>query len=118
MRSHPRPSPLTATELVDEYFIENRTKLLDIAAFLDRLDRTDPACARTDFRMRAFTDAVAALGSTGRAAAARVDAVQMLFSDPTVEPLEALDRKGAVGAFDPRGSRAAADDRSTERRRP
>ncbi len=42
MTSHPRTSPLTATELVDEYFIENRTKLLEIAAFLDRLDRADP----------------------------------------------------------------------------
>ena len=95
MTSHPRTSPLTATELVDEYFIENRTKLLDIAAFLDRVDRTDPACASTDFRMRAFNEAVAALIS-----ADRIGKVQMLFSDPTTEPLEALDRKGAVGAFD------------------
>ncbi len=30
----PRPGP----QLVDEHFIENRTRLLDIAAFLDRLD--------------------------------------------------------------------------------
>ena len=114
MTSHPRTSPLTATELVDEYFIENRTKLLDIAAFLDRVDRTDPACASTDFRMRAFTEAVAALMS-----ADRIGKVQMLFSDPTTEPLEALDRKGAVGAFDrsarpsaAQTSRAAGRDRS------
>ena len=39
-------SPLTGRELVDEYFIENRTKLLDIAAFLDRLDRADPPARR------------------------------------------------------------------------
>src|SRR6478609_3362096 len=64
----PRSSPLTATELVDEYFIENRTKLLDIAAFLDRLDRADPACAATDFRVRAFTDALAALSGPDRSA--------------------------------------------------
>ncbi len=115
----PRSSPLTATELVDEYFIENRTKLLDIAAFLDRLDRTDPACAATDFRMRAFTEAVAALSAADGPGAARVGAVQMLFSDPTIEPLDALDRKGAVGAFDrgaARGSRS--DERATGRRRP
>ena len=102
MTSHPRTSPLTATELVDEYFIENRTKLLDIAAFLDRVDRTDPACASTDFRMRAFNEAVAALIS-----ADRIGKVQMIFSDPTTEPLEALDRKGAVGAFDREARRAA-----------
>ena len=121
MTSHPRTSPLTATELIDEYFIENRTKLLDIAAFLDRLDRTDPACAATDFRMRAFTEAVAALGSGSKGPGpARVGTVQMLFSDPTTEPLDALDRKGAVGAFDrgsPRG-RPLAGDGSTEGRRP
>ena len=102
MTSQPRTSPLTATELVDEYFIENRTKLLDIAAFLDRVDRTDPACASTDFRMRAFNEAVAALIS-----ADRIGKVQMIFSDPTTEPLEALDRKGAVGAFDREARRSA-----------
>ena len=41
------PSPLSPRELVDEYFIENRTKLLEIAAFLDRLDRADPSYAGT-----------------------------------------------------------------------
>ena len=92
MKSHPRTSPLTATELVDEYFIENRTKLLDIAAFLDRVDG---AGASSDFRVRAFNEAVAALASPDR-----IGKVQMLFSDPTTEPLETLDRKGAVGAFD------------------
>ena len=97
----PRRSPLTATELVDEYFIENRTKLLDIAAFLDRLDRADPACAATDFRVRAFTDALAALSGPDR-----IGTVQMILSDPRTEPLEALDRKGAVGAFDREGSRS------------
>jgi hypothetical protein len=97
MKSHPRTSPLTATELVDEYFIENRTKLLDIAAFLDRVDR---AGASSDFRMRAFNEAVAVLASPARIGPDRIGKVQMLFSDPTTEPLETLDRKGAVGAFD------------------
>lgn len=31
--------PLSQQELIDEYFMESRTKILDIAAFLDRLDR-------------------------------------------------------------------------------
>ena len=79
--------------VVDEYFIENRTRLLDIAAFLDRLDRADPAYAATDFRMRAFTDALAAMP---RDRPPRT--VQLLFSDPTSEPLGTLDRKGAFGA--------------------
>jgi hypothetical protein len=31
--------PLTGPQVVDLYFMEQRAKLLDIAAFLDRLDR-------------------------------------------------------------------------------
>ena len=43
MTARPRssPSPLSPQALVDEYFIENRTRLLEIAAFLDRLDRAE-----------------------------------------------------------------------------
>jgi hypothetical protein len=99
MKSHPRTSPLSATELVDEYFIENRTKLLDIAAFLDRIERADPAVAADDFRMRAFTEALAVLtGPPGD----RINTVQQIFSDPRTVPLDALDRKGALGAYDRR----------------
>ena len=89
-------SPLSPKELVDEYFIENRTKILEIAAFLDRLDRADPSYAARDFRMRAFTDALAALSRKG----SRLDHIQMLLSDPTTTPLDALDRKSALGAYD------------------
>lgn len=89
-------SPLTRKELVDEYFIENRTRLLEIAAFLDRLDRADAAAAGQDFRIRAFTDALAGLSQ----GAGRLDRLQLLFSDPTTDPLGALDRKSAFGAYD------------------
>ena len=60
------PSPLTPREVVDEYFIENRTRLLEIAAFLDRLDRADPSYAGRDFRMQAFTEALAAVSARAR----------------------------------------------------
>jgi hypothetical protein len=89
-------SPLSPKDVVDEYFIENRTRLLEIAAFLDRLDRTDPGYAERDFRMQAFTDAVAALSE----GAGRLERIQLLLSDPTTEPLGALDRKSAFGAYD------------------
>src|SRR6187200_3587549 len=55
------PSPLSPREVVDEYFIENRTRLLEIAAFLDRLDRVDASYAGNDFRMRAFNEALTAI---------------------------------------------------------
>jgi hypothetical protein len=85
---------LSAKDLVDEYFIENRTRILEIAAFLDRLDRADAAYPAQDFRMRAFADALAALNRPDR-----LDRIQVVLSDPTTEPLPALDRKSAVGAW-------------------
>jgi hypothetical protein len=92
------PSPLSELELVDEYFIENRTRLLDLAAFLDRLDRARVEPRGTDFRMRAFERALQVLA---RARADRVEQIQLIFSDPTVEPRPALDRKSASGAHEP-----------------
>ncbi|AHG93171.1 hypothetical protein J421_5636 (plasmid) [Gemmatirosa kalamazoonensis] len=94
-------SPKTGRELVDEYFIENRTRLLEIAAFLDRLDRVDDTLAQRDFRARAFREALGVLtadAATGDAT--RVERIQMIFSDPTTEPLERLDQKSARGAYD------------------
>ena len=93
-----RPSPMSVTQLIDEYFIENRNRLLEIAAFLDRLDRAGGAEAARDFRVQVFREALTTLA--GRSPN-RVSTIQMLMSDPTTEPLPALDRKGAVGAFDP-----------------
>ena len=90
-------SPLSAQQIVDEYFIENRTRLLEIAAFMDRLDRADTQHAARDFRMQVFAEAVDALAGP----ADRLTRIQMLLSDPTIEPLARLDRKSALGAFDP-----------------
>ena len=94
--------PLNGAEIVDEYFIENRTRLLEIAAFLDRLDRVDTQQAARDFRMQAFAEAVEALTVPGD----RLMRIQLLLSDPTIAPLDRLDRKSAIGAFD-RGAKEA-----------
>jgi hypothetical protein len=93
-------SPLSTNDLADEYFIENRNRLLEIAAFLDRLDRVDPGRTARDFRLRAFTEALGVLA--GRAPG-YVMQIQMLLSDPTREPIAALDRKSAQGAYDRAG---------------
>ena len=43
---------MTYREIVDAYFLEHRAKVLDIAAFLDRLERAaDGPPAREDFRV-------------------------------------------------------------------
>ena len=97
MKTQPPGCPLSGTQIVDEYFIENRTRLLEIAAFLDRLDRVDADRAVKDFRMQVFRDAIDALGTPG---GDRLNRIQLLLSDPTTEPLDRLDRKSALGAFD------------------
>ena len=93
----PHPSPLRPVELVDEYFIANRNRIIEVAAFLDRLDRADPSIASRDFRVAALQEAIAVLAS---GSTSRVQDIQLLLSDPATEPLPALDRKGAVGAWD------------------
>jgi hypothetical protein len=103
MSSDPHPSPLSPVELVDEYFTENRNRIIEVAAFLDRLDRADPAVAASDYRVRALAGAITVLASTS---STRVQDIQLLLSDPTTDPRPALDRKGAVGAWRrPEGSR-------------
>jgi hypothetical protein len=106
VRNHPMPSavipsPKTGRALVDEYFIENRTRVLDVAAFLDRLDRASDGPPASDFRVRLFREALAVLAGDGAAdGPGRVERIQLLFSDPTTEPLERLDQKSARGAYD------------------
>ncbi|MCC7153793.1 MAG: hypothetical protein IT161_04400 [Bryobacterales bacterium] len=90
--------PLTMRQIVDEYFIENRTKLLDIAAFLDRIERSsDQEDPSKDFRLRVFRKALDILSEDGQS---RVLRMQMLLSDPTTAPRTVLDQKSAKGAWD------------------
>jgi hypothetical protein len=55
--------------------------------------------------MKAFTEALAALHGEGN----RLDRIQQLLSDPRTTPLDALDRKSALGAYD-RWTNAAAEE--------
>ena len=98
MGAHSGTGPLTQRELIDEYFMEERVKVIDLAAFLDRLDRAREIDAEDDFRLRSIRGALAVLsGGDGN----RVQRVQMIFSDPRSELLEELDQKSAKGAYDP-----------------
>lgn len=98
MGAHTGTCPLTQRELIDEYFMEHRVKVLDLAAFLDRLERARQLDADDDFRLRSIRDALAILaGGEGD----RVYRVQMTFSDPRSELLDELDQKSAKGAYDP-----------------
>jgi hypothetical protein len=95
---HPGTSPLSQRELIAEYFMEHRVQVLDLAAFLDRLDRARELDAADDFRLRSIREA---LGVLVDGEGDRVHRVQMIFSDPSTELLESLDQKSAKGAYDP-----------------
>ncbi len=77
--------------------MENRAKLLDIASFMDRIDRYEGADkAREDFRYRSLLQALETLAGIG---ADRTKAVQLLFSDPTTEPIRSAVGLIAFGAW-------------------
>lgn len=97
MTAHAGTSPLTQRELIDRYFMEHRVQILDLAAFLDRLERASELDAADDFRMRSVREALALLAD---GAGDRVRRVQMVFSDPDTTLLASLDRKSALGAHD------------------
>lgn len=89
--------PLSGRAMVDAYFIENRTRILELAAFLDRLERAADGPASDDYRLAALQEAIVRLAEGGPHC---VRDVQMIFSDPRLELLDALDQKSANGAFD------------------
>jgi hypothetical protein len=91
-------SPLTQRELITEYFMEHRVQVLELAAFLDRLDRAREIDADDDFRLRSIRAALAVLVDGD---GDRTQRVQMIFSDPRSELLEELDTQSAKGAYDP-----------------
>lgn len=84
---------MTRQQALDLYFIEARAKLIDIAAFLDRVERCE---GEADFRLPAFVNALQALGT---ADSTRARNVLLSLSDPTTEPIAAATTKAACGAW-------------------
>jgi hypothetical protein len=84
---------MTRQQVLDLYFMDARHKLIDVAAFLDRVDR---ASGGADFRLEAFRQAMRHL-SDGQPERARN--VLLAFSDPTAEPIAKAPGKGAAGAW-------------------
>ena len=108
MHHQNRTCPLAQQQLIAEYFLEIRAKILDIAAFLDRLDRSVDHNAQDDFRLTAMRKALQTLSTEplqpNTIHPNRIYAIQMIFSDPTTEPLAQLDRKSALGAPERNGT--------------
>jgi len=78
---------------LDLYFMDARSKLIDLAAFMDRVER---AQGEEDFRMKGFRESLKELG---RAGAERAKRVLVSLSDPTVEPIAKATTKAACGAW-------------------
>jgi hypothetical protein len=79
--------------ITDLYFAEARSKLIDLAAFLDRVERSEGA---DDFRMKSLRAALKELGTTGPE---RTKKILLLLSDPTTEPIAQAGGKSASGAW-------------------
>jgi hypothetical protein len=84
--------PPQTPNFVDLGFMDARFKLIDIAAFLDRVQK---AGQDGDFRVKALQSAMALLS---KAEPDRAKAVLLSFSDPSTEPIAKATMQGATGA--------------------
>ena len=79
--------------ILDLYFLDARSRLIDIAAFMDRVDRAD---GKLDFRYDQFVEALKELSE---AEPNRAEKVLLAFSDPTHDPIPKATTKAACGAW-------------------
>ena len=84
---------MTRQQTLDLYFMDARFKLIELAAFLDRVDRSP---GEDDFRIRALRQA---LGELAKKKPQRARQVLLSLSDPTTKPLAKATVKGATGAW-------------------
>ena len=76
--------PLPAPAVLAAYFLECRSKLLDVAAILDRIERgTDAGTALADPRMARIREALGALLTPETARAERIQRIFSLDYDPS-----------------------------------
>lgn len=89
----PAWTPPNTVNLVDLGFMDSRSKLIDLAAFLDRVQK---AGQDGDFRVQALKNALILLSQDQPT---RAKEVLLSFSDPSSEPIEKATMQGAIGAF-------------------
>lgn len=84
---------MTRQQVLDLYFMEARAKVIDLAAFIDRVERST---GQDDFRMTAFRNALAELS---KSQPQKAKSVLLSLSDPTTEPIPTATTKAACGAW-------------------
>lgn len=90
-------SPMQAIDVLDLYYIENRSRILDVASFLDRIERYEGVDeAKADFRYQAL---VRILDILSNATGDRTKSIQVALSDPTTELLDSALGQKAWGAW-------------------
>ncbi len=82
----------TKTDILDLYFMDSRAKLLDIASYLDRLDRHE---GEIDFRHEGFLKAMQTMLETKEN---RTAAVLNSLSDHSTTPEDSATIQVAYGA--------------------
>ena len=93
--------PLTKKQLIEKNFSQYRNKVIEVAAFLDRLDRAKND-VHNDFRLQALSKSIEILNTRN---SNRVKKILMALSDPNLEPLKSLDIKSAYGAYKPKNNK-------------
>ena len=84
---------MTKQQILDLYFLDARHKLVELAAFLDRVERAE---GKDDFRLKSFRAALTKLEGKKKN---KAKAVLLAFSDPTMQPVAKAASKGATGAW-------------------
>ena len=84
---------MTRPQILDLYFLDARHQLIELAAFLDRVERAD---GKDDFRLKSFRAALAKLEGKKPN---KAKAVLLAFSDVTTKPIAKAQSKGACGAY-------------------
>ncbi len=80
-------------QILDLYFLDARHRLIELAAFLDRVERAE---GKDDFRLKNFRAALTSLNGKKKN---KAKAVLLAFSDPTMKPIAKAASKGATGAW-------------------
>ena len=83
-------------EIIDRYFLEHRAKVIDIAAFLDRVDRCKDD--GNDFRIEALHRCIEELSSDMEG---RAERILLLLSDLSTNLVAEAGTQGAIGVVPP-----------------
>ena len=84
---------MTRQQVLDLYFLDARNKLVELGAFLDRIERAE---GKEDFRLKAIYAALEELTSDKKE---KARSVLLAFSDPTTDIIPLATTKAACGAY-------------------